>query len=125
TAHAAKRLEFPVVAVADLGRSLTRGGGAPMFMIGRVGGDPPNPAGAALGMRLQRTASESLRLWELCELEDAERAAEAEEGLRLTYVAATRAQDRLILSGSFRERELEPADPKPGDTPLARVLPAL
>jgi ATP-dependent exoDNAse (exonuclease V) beta subunit len=42
------------------------------------------------------------------------------------YVAASRAEDRLILSGIYKPAELEPLEErKPSDTPLRRLLPAL
>src|SRR5207344_2925732 len=42
TVHAAKGLEFPVVAVADLGRDLLAGGRQPDVRVGRVeDGDEP------------------------------------------------------------------------------------
>src|SRR5206468_3028929 len=77
-------------------------------------------------MRLALPAAASRGLWDLDALLREERDAEAEEGCRLVYVATTRAKDRLILSGVCRPSTgAEPADPKPGDTPLERLLPAL
>ena len=77
-------------------------------------------------MRLAFPAKRSLGLWEMVDLHDQESEAEAEEGCRLVYVAASRARDRLILSGAFRPADLEPAEElKPGDSPLRRLLPAL
>ena len=44
----------------------------------------------------------------------------------LVYVAVSRAQDRLILSGAFRASDLEaPEEPKPGHSALKLLLPAL
>ncbi len=129
TVHAAKGLEFPVVAVADLGRRLSAGGRAGDLVIGRFedgSGDEAAGADVPFGMRLAMPAQKSLRLWQLVELEDANREADAEEACRLTYVAATRAQKRLILSGVYDpEKHVEPGDPVPGDTALRRFLPAL
>jgi ATP-dependent exoDNAse (exonuclease V) beta subunit len=125
TVHAAKGLEFPVVAVADLGRGLAAGGGGSGIAIGRLEGELGDSADARFGMRLQRAAAESLRLWELVELESEERDADAEEACRLTYVAASRAMDRLILSGSYSRKQLEAKDPRPGDSALRRLLPRL
>jgi ATP-dependent helicase/nuclease subunit A len=126
TVHAAKGLEFPVVAVADMGRSLGAGFANPNLLVGRLPGPVGDPAGARFGMRLPVAAADSLRLWELVELSQEESAAEVEEALRLVYVAATRAQDRLILSGTCRL----PADEAPdclrrSHTALQVVLPAL
>ncbi|MDX6638437.1 MAG: hypothetical protein QOJ01_1948 [Solirubrobacterales bacterium] len=122
TVHAAKGLEFPVVAVPDLGRSLTAGY-RPGDVVIEAGSEPGE---GRFGMRLVFPTTASFGLWELQPLHEAERAAEAEEGCRLVYVAATRAQRRLILSGTFKPSDLEPADEaKPTDSPLRRFLPAL
>ncbi len=122
TVHAAKGLEFPVVAVPDLGRELNAGHQHADLVIG-----PPSDDGERrFGMRLVFPSAGSLGLWELVDLNTAESEAEAEEGCRLVYVAASRAQDRLILSGIYKPSDLEPAEePKPNDTPLRRLLPAL
>jgi ATP-dependent helicase/nuclease subunit A len=123
TVHAAKGLQFPVVAVPDLGRRLNAGHTSADLVIG------PPPDGAAahrVGMRLRFPAGTPLGLWELIDLNTEESEATAEEACRLVYVAASRAQDRLILSGVFKPDELEPAaERKPSDTPLRRLLPAL
>jgi ATP-dependent exoDNAse (exonuclease V) beta subunit len=126
TVHAAKGLEFPVVAVADMGRGLGAGFAHPDLIVGRLPGPVGDPTGAPFGMRLPVAAGDSLRLWRLVELSDAESAAEVEEALRLTYVAASRAQERLIISGASRL----PADevPEPlwrSHTALQLLLPAL
>jgi ATP-dependent exoDNAse (exonuclease V) beta subunit len=122
TVHAAKGLEFPVVAVPDLGRRLNAGHQAADLIIG-----PPSEAGERrFGMRLAFPSARSMGIWELTDLNTAEGEAEAEEGCRLVYVAASRAQNRLILSGLYAPSDLEPAEQqKPNDTPLRRLLPAL
>jgi ATP-dependent helicase/nuclease subunit A len=122
TVHAAKGLEFGVVAVPDLGRSLTAGY-RPGDVVIEAGSGPDE---GRFGMRLAFPTASSLGLWELQPLHEAERAAEAEEGCRLVYVAATRAERRLILSGTFKPADLEPSDePKHTDSPLHRFLPTL
>jgi ATP-dependent exoDNAse (exonuclease V) beta subunit len=126
TVHAAKGLEFPVVAVADMGRALGAGFANPNLLVGRLPGPVGDPAGARFGMRVPVAAADSLRLWELVELSETESAAEVEEALRLVYVAATRAKQRLILSGTCAL----PADEAPESlrrthTALQVVLPAL
>ena len=122
TVHAAKGLEFPVVAVPDLGRELNAGHHAADIVIG----SPSADGSRRFGMRLAFPSAGSLGLWELTDLNKAESEAEAEEGCRLVYVAASRARERLILSGIFKPADLEPADePKANDTPLRRLLPAL
>ena len=126
TVHAAKGLEFPVVAVADLGRGLGAGSRAPDVAIGRLERDVGDPSGARFGMRLPVAAADSLRLWELVDLCEEDGAAEAEEACRLVYVAATRAQERLILSGIYRSSDLDATEElKPSHTALKLLLPAL
>ncbi|CAN5455749.1 hypothetical protein BH10ACT11_BH10ACT11_05100 [soil metagenome] len=123
TVHGAKGLEFPVVAVPDMGRKLNAGHRAEDLWIGRRGLDGAEPR---FGMRLAFPTAKSMGIWELSELAEEESAAEAEEACRLLYVAATRAQRLLVLSGSYRPEHLEPAEgTKPSDTALKRLLPAL
>ena len=135
TVHAAKGLEFPVVAVADLGRGLGAGSRDGDVAIGRIEWAEVDATAAArraaaehvrFGMRLPIAAAESLRLWELVELCEEERRADIEEACRLVYVAVSRAEDRLILSGIFKSSDLEaPEDPKPAHSALKLLLPAL
>jgi ATP-dependent exoDNAse (exonuclease V) beta subunit len=123
TVHAAKGLEFPVVAVPDLGRALNAGHSWSDVVIGPMprNGDGPQ----RFGMRLVFPSSDSFGLWELGQLNREESESEAEEGCRLVYVAATRAEDRLILSGAYDHRCLSDGELKPSDSPLRRLLPAL
>jgi ATP-dependent helicase/nuclease subunit A len=122
TVHAAKGLQFPVVAVPDLGRALNAGHHPGDLVIG-----PPSDDGERrFGMRLAFPSAGSVGLWELVDLNTAESEAEAEEGCRLVYVAASRAEDRLILSGVYKPSDLDPAEErKPNDSPMRRLLPAL
>jgi ATP-dependent helicase/nuclease subunit A len=88
--HAAKGLEFPVVAVADLGRSGRGGWGSP-----RILHDPA--FGLACKRRdengeWQKPASYAWAEWQDGRMEEA-------ESKRLLYVACTRAADLLILTG--------------------------
>ena len=122
TVHAAKGLEFDVVAVPDLGRELNAGHSHADITIG----SPSREGSRRFGMRLAFPARRQVGLWELVDLNRTESEAEAEEGCRLVYVAASRARDRLILSGIYKPAQLDPADKlKPNDTPLRRLLPAL
>jgi ATP-dependent helicase/nuclease subunit A len=92
TVHNAKGLEFGVVAVPDLSRRLLNGARSPLLALGRE-------TQPRVGLRLVRLGSPKIDLFDygaLCE-ESQER--EAEEELRLFHVAATRARERLILSG--------------------------
>ena len=126
TVHAAKGLEFPVVAVADMGRGLGMGFSNPDLIVGRLTGPVGDPTGAPFGMRLPVAAGESLRLWQLVELCEAESQAEVAEALRLNYVAATRAEERLILSGSCKLPADEPPESlRRGHSALHVLLPAL
>ena len=123
TVHGAKGLEFPVVAVPELDRGLAAGHRWGDIWIGRPGGEGEP---TRFGLRLMFPTEESLGVWELTELDTEEQEAEAEESCRLVYVAATRAQERLILSGVFKPADLEPLDePSPSDSALRRVLPDL
>jgi ATP-dependent helicase/nuclease subunit A len=90
TIHRAKGLEFPVVCVADLGR-------APRWStpLVRVGSD------GRFGLRVARPGTgrkEAALAYEA--LTDEGRARAAAEERRLFYVAVTRAQERLIMSGA-------------------------
>ena len=132
TVHAAKGLEFPVVAVADLGRGLGSGKpAAPSSSPDRAatptrGAAAEAARGPRFGMRLPIAAGGVAALWELVELCEDERRADVEEACRLVYVAASRAQDRLILSGIFRSTDLEaPEEPRPSHSALKLLLPAL
>ena len=125
TVHAAKGLEFPVVAVPDLGRRLNAGHQSEDVVIG----PPPDEDAEGerrFGMRLAFPSEKSVGLWELVELSDEASAAESEEGCRLVYVAASRARDRLILSSVYGPGDLKPIEQeKATDTPIRRLLPEL
>src|SRR6185503_18880284 len=81
TVHAAKGLQFPVVAVPDLGRALNGGHRWSDVAIGRSGKE----GGHRFGMRLAFPARASEGLWDLKDLLDEENEAAAEEGCRLIY----------------------------------------
>ena len=80
--HKAKGLEFPVVVLADLTTNMVLGeasrhvDGATRLCATRIGGWSP---------------------WELLEHAEAELERDAAEGVRLAYVAATRARDLLVV----------------------------
>jgi ATP-dependent helicase/nuclease subunit A len=96
TIHAAKGLEFDVVAVADTGREtgLRRAADILCTPDGRVAFRAPDPATGAMTPALGYD-----------EVRRVEAAAEAEEGRRLHYVAMTRAREHLIVSGAVRQGE--------------------
>jgi ATP-dependent helicase/nuclease subunit A len=115
TVHNAKGLEFGVVAVPDLSRRLLNGGRSPVLALGRE--EQPR-----VGLRLLRLGSPKVDLFDygtLCE-ESAER--EAEEELRLFHVAATRAKERLILSGVVNP---QPGRETKGKAVVERLVDAL
>jgi ATP-dependent exoDNAse (exonuclease V) beta subunit len=93
TIHSAKGLEFGVVAIPHLSRGLLPAVRTPMLTIGHEHEEP------RVGMQLRRLGARGVDLYaqrELCE-EDQRR--QAEEELRLFHVGATRARERLLLSG--------------------------
>jgi ATP-dependent exoDNAse (exonuclease V) beta subunit len=107
TVHNAKGLEFGVVAVPDLSRSLLAGARPPLLTLGHE--RPPR-----VGMQLRRLGSGAINLYDYAELCEEAKARDAEEGLRLFHVAATRARERLILSGVVKPepgRETKPSTP--------------
>jgi ATP-dependent helicase/nuclease subunit A len=113
TVHNAKGLEFEVVAVPDLARGLLSGGRRPVLALGRE--QPPR-----IGLQWRRLGRASVNLYDYGELIEAGEARDSEEGLRLFHVAATRARERLILSGVVKP---EPAKvPKPGAAVIERLV---
>ncbi len=107
TVHNAKGLEFDVVAVPDLSRSLLAGARPPLLTLGR---EQP----LRVGMQLRRLGSGAVNLYDYASLCEEAKERDAEEGLRLFHVAATRARERLILSGVVKPepgRETKPSTP--------------
>jgi ATP-dependent helicase/nuclease subunit A len=125
TVHAAKGLEFEVVAVPDLGRPLAGGERGGDIVVGRLQlGDDGMPE-ARYGLRLALPAARSFGVWELNELHREILAEAAEEGARLVHVAATRARERLILSGVFKPSDTDAVEHDPRQSAIRRLLPAL
>jgi ATP-dependent exoDNAse (exonuclease V) beta subunit len=116
TVHNAKGLEFEVVAVPDLSRGLLSGGRRPVLALGRE--QPPR-----VGLQWRRLGRASVNLYDYGELIEAGEARDAEEGLRLFHVAATRARERLILSGVVKPEP--PKEVKPGTAVIERLVEAL
>jgi len=107
TVHNAKGLEFGVVVVPDLARSLLAGGRAPLLTVGRE--EQPR-----VGLQLRRLGAASINLFDYGALCEEAKERDAEEGLRLFHVAATRAKRRLILSGIVKPepgKEARPSTP--------------
>jgi ATP-dependent helicase/nuclease subunit A len=84
TVHSAKGLEFPVVILADMTANLAARE-AERFVDGNL--CATRLGGVALGAAP----------WELLEHEEHEHARELAEGVRVAYVAATRARDLLVI----------------------------
>ncbi|MDX6626926.1 MAG: hypothetical protein QOE56_1915 [Solirubrobacterales bacterium] len=116
TVHNAKGLEFGVVAVPDLSRSLLAGSRAPLLTLGRE--QPPR-----IGMQWRRLGSAAINLYSYGELYEESKQRDSEEGLRLFHVAATRARQHLILSGVVKPEP--PKEVKPGTPVVERLAGAL
>jgi ATP-dependent helicase/nuclease subunit A len=116
TVHNAKGLEFEVVAVPDLSRGLLAGGRRPVLALGRE--QPPR-----VGLQWRRLGRAAVNLYDYGELIEAGEERDSEEGLRLFHVAATRARERLILSGVVRPEP--PREVKPGTAVIERLVEAL
>jgi ATP-dependent exoDNAse (exonuclease V) beta subunit len=96
TIHQAKGLEFPIVIVPDLHREPNRR--ESVFILDRHRGltvRVPDGRGRSVRGRLFHELSRRNH-WR-CDFED----------MRLLYVAATRAEDRLIFSGAVEQKRLE------------------
>ncbi len=113
TIHKAKGLEFPVVVVAGMGSAPPRGRETRSLEVsrGRVGLRLSGPSGRQEDRLVLGPYGDFL--------EDATRAAK-EEAARLHYVAATRAEEHLMLVGSVKAGCLPAAE-----APLAAVLRSL
>jgi ATP-dependent exoDNAse (exonuclease V) beta subunit len=118
TIHSSKGLEFPVVCVADLGR-------APFVAhpLIRIGSE-----GTRLGLRLARAGTGAkVQALHYNELKEEALAADLAEQQRLFYVAMTRAQRRLILSGATKLAKLGELKGSPMDwiAPAFKDLPGV
>ncbi len=114
TVHSAKGLEFGVVAVPNLSRRLLAGSRLPALTLGH---EQPEPR---VGLQLRRLGAASLNLFAHEELCAETQQREAAEELRLFHVAATRARERLILSGVAMPRPGRAT--QPGTPVIERIL---
>src|SRR5258708_3197841 len=96
TIHQAKGLEFPVVIIPDLQREPIRRDAS--FILDRRKG---------LSLRVPDGRGQMVRGAFLDELQRRAGWREEFEGMRLLYVAATRAEDRLIFSGAVARKSLK------------------
>ena len=87
--HQSKGLEFPIVIIPDIQRGLIHHNGIPDILIDQKAG---------LGLKIS-TEEESLGTPLYNRLKEEEKELELYEKIRLLYVAMTRAEDKLILSG--------------------------
>ncbi len=112
TVHAAKGLEFPLVAVADLGRQPLAGFPPALRLQPEAAAHSAerNDSGAMrVGLRLARLGRKGKQIFEYEELQRlADELSHAEER-RILHVAMTRAEERLVLSGSTELSKLDRA----------------
>ncbi len=112
TMHAAKGLEFPVVVIADLGRPRRNDTDDLLVREGRV------------GLRLRTIDGASAEHAGLGGAARGQQTADLEEERRILHVAMTRAEERLILSGTFEPDKWLGA-PQPAVAPLRWLAPRL
>ncbi len=99
TVHRAKGLEFPVVCVADLGKDGREDDGSL-----RISDD------GSLGLRLASLGGGSVDSAKLERIKAEQKTAGEAEEKRIFYVAATRAQQHLVLSGATDLEQLQEPD---------------
>jgi ATP-dependent helicase/nuclease subunit A len=112
TVHRAKGLEFPVVCVADLGKPGREDRSA--LQISDDG---------AVGISLAQLGGGSVASTRLKDIRERQKLADEEEEKRVFYVAATRAEQHLILSGGTDLEKLD--EEKPLEEPMRWIWRAL
>jgi ATP-dependent exoDNAse (exonuclease V) beta subunit len=101
TVHAAKGLEFGVVAAPDLGRTFQLGW-VPLKLEAQDGAD--GGEATRVGVQLGRLGRPAERLHDYADLTERATDRGAEEEGRLAYVAATRAKRRLLLTANYNPK---------------------
>ena len=89
---------------------------APPFLIGREAASP------RVGLQLRRLGAPGINLYAHVELREEAKQREAEEEFRLFHVAATRAQQRLLISGVIKEK---PGEESTGTSVIERIASGL
>ncbi len=112
TVHRAKGLEFPVVCVADLGKP-----GREDLSSLQISDD------GAVGISLAQLGGGSVASTRLKDIRERQKLADEEEEKRVFYVAITRAEQRLILSGGTDLEKLD--EEKPLEEPMRWIWRAL
>jgi ATP-dependent helicase/nuclease subunit A len=112
TVHRAKGLEFPVVCVADLGKPGREDRSALQISDG-----------GAVGISLAQLGGGSVASTRLKEIREAQKLSDEEEEKRVFYVAATRAEQHLILSGGTDLEKL--SEERPLEEPMRWIWRAL
>ena len=110
TVHRAKGLEFPVVCVADLGKDGREDYGALRISDDGLAGLRLASLGGGSGRQRPSSSADQGR---------SEKAVGEEEERRIFYVAATRAQEHLVLSGATDLEKLPGAGGHEGADALA------
>jgi len=112
TIHRAKGLEFPVVCVADLGK------------VGRESNDALRISDdGRVGLRLASLDGGAVASSALAQIAERQRLDDEEEERRIFYVALTRAEEHLILSGATDLEKALPAAPM--EEPMRWLWPVL